>query len=90
MIEDLLKGELFGAALSPATLGYYIVQHPDSGLKMVNAYDNEPELSWTVSVGLRKSDHALLGEIDKALSGFLKDGTITRIFAKYGIEHRIP
>jgi polar amino acid transport system substrate-binding protein len=90
MIEDLMKGELVGAALSPATMGYYVSQHPDAGLRMVNAYDNEPELAWTVAIGLRKSDPALLAEINKSLSGLLADGSLTKIFAKYGIEHRIP
>jgi polar amino acid transport system substrate-binding protein len=90
MLEDLEKGEIFGAALSPATLGYYIIQHPESGLRMVTAFESEPELSWTVCIGLRKSDQELLSEVNKALSRFLEDGTITRIFAKYGIEHRAP
>lgn len=90
MLEDLIKGELFGAAVSPATLGYYIRQHPEAGLKMLNAYDSEPELSWSVTVGLRKSDQALLSEVNRILSTLIADGTITRIYDKYGIEHRLP
>ena len=31
MLDDLAKGELFGAAASPATIAYYAHQHPDAG-----------------------------------------------------------
>lgn len=90
MLEDLIKGELFGIAVSPATMSYYIKQHPEAGLRLVNAYDSEPELAWTVSVGLRQSDAALQDAVNGVLEKLLADGTITRIYAKYGLEHRLP
>jgi ABC-type amino acid transport substrate-binding protein len=90
MIEDLLKGELYGAAVSVATLSYYIFQHPDSGLRLVNAFDSEPELTWGVAVGLRKSDAALVDAVNQILDKLIADGTLARIYAKYGIKHRLP
>lgn len=90
MVEDLQKGELYGAAVSAATMSYYIFQHPDSGLRLVNAFDGEPELKWEVAVGLRKSDTALVDAVNEILEKLIADGTLTRIYAKYGVEHRLP
>ena len=90
MVEDLAKGELYGAAVSMATMSYYILQHPESGLRLVNAFDSEPQLIWEVSVGLRKSDQALLDAVNAILEKLIADGSLTRIYAKYGIEHRVP
>lgn len=90
LVEDLVKGELYGAAVSTATLSYYIRQHPESGLRLVNAFDSEPQLTWEVSVGLRKSDQALVDAVNEVLGRMLADGSFARIYAKYGIEHRRP
>jgi len=90
MVEDLQKGELYGAAVSAATLSYYIFQHPDSGLRFVNAFDGVPGLTWEVAVGLRKSDAALVDAVNAILEKLIANGTLTRIYAKYGVEHRLP
>ena len=90
MVEDLQKGELYGAAVSGATMSYYMLQHPDSGLRLVNAFDGVPQLTWEVAVGLRKSDAALVDAVNEILEKLIADGTLTRIYAKYGIEHRSP
>ena len=90
MVEDLLKGELYGAAVSAATMSYYILQHPESGLRLVNAFDGVPQLTWEVAVGLRKSDAALVDAVNEILEKLIADGTLTRIYAKYGVEHRLP
>ncbi|HEX7953760.1 MAG TPA: transporter substrate-binding domain-containing protein [Burkholderiales bacterium] len=90
MLEDLQKGELYGAAVSSATMSYYVQEHPQSGLKLVNAFDNEPRLTWEVAVGMRKSDQAMVDAINAILDKLIADGTLTRIYAKYGVEHRAP
>lgn len=90
MLEDLQKGEIYGAAVSSATMSYYIFQRPDSGLRLALAFESEPLLTWDVSVGLRKSDDALLASINRAIDRLLDDGTVSRIYAKYGVEHRRP
>ena len=90
MVEDLAKGNLYGAAVSMPTMSYFILQHPESGLRLVNAFDSEPQLNWEVSVGLRKSDQAMGDAVNEILDKLIADGTLTRIYAKYGVEHRIP
>ena len=90
MVEDLQKSDLYGIAVSSATMSYYIRQHPESGLRLVNAFDSEPQLTWEVSVGLRKSDQAMVDAVNEVLDRMLADGSLTRIYAKYGVEHRRP
>ena len=90
MLDDLARGELFGAAVAPATLSYYIKQHPQAGLRLIAVYDSEPELTWTISVGMRKADQDLADAINVVLDHLLDDGTVAAIYAHYGVEHRRP
>ncbi|OYW18092.1 MAG: hypothetical protein B7Z52_05660 [Burkholderiales bacterium 12-64-5] len=90
MIEDLAKGEIYGAAVSIASLSYYIKTHPESGIKLAYAFDSAPELGWDVAIGLRKSDQALVDEVNRVLDQLIADGTLDRIYAKYGVERRQP
>jgi ABC-type amino acid transport substrate-binding protein len=90
MVGDLVKGELYGGAVSAAFMSYYIFRNPDSGLRLVYAFDSAPDLTWQVAVGLRKSDQALVDAVNGVLDKLLADGTITSIYAKYGVEHRAP
>jgi ABC-type amino acid transport substrate-binding protein len=90
MVEDVAAGALYACASSPATIAYYSHTHAGAPLNLVHAYDREPELSWTVSVGMRKADEALVAAINQALDALLEDGTITAIYARYGVEHRRP
>jgi len=90
MVEDLAKGELEACAVSPATIAWYIRRHPDSGLRYVHAYDSEPELRWNLAVGLRRSDDALVAEVNRVLAQLLRDGTVARIYCGYGVEFRAP
>jgi ABC-type amino acid transport substrate-binding protein len=90
MVDDLAKGEIDACAVSPATIAYYISRHPQAGLRYVNAYDSEPELRWNLAVGLRRTDDALVTEVNRALAQLIRDGTVARIYAGYGVEYRQP
>ncbi len=90
MVDELAKGVVPAAAVSVATLSYYIHKHQDAGVRMTYAFDSAPDLSWDVAVGLRKSDQALVDEVNKVLDSLIADGTLGRIYARYGVEHRPP
>lgn len=90
MVADLGKGEIDAAAVSPASIAYYIQTHPGTSVRYVHAYDSEPELRWNLAVGLRRSDQALLDAVNAALDRLIQDGTLARIYAHYGIEYRQP
>jgi ABC-type amino acid transport substrate-binding protein len=90
MIEALAKSELDAALVTPASVGYYNLLHQDAPLTLVRAYENQPELSWEIAVGMRKSDDALVAAVNEAIDQLLADGTINRIYASYGIELGLP
>jgi ABC-type amino acid transport substrate-binding protein len=90
MVDDLVKGEIDACAVSPATIAYHIHAHPDADLIYVHAYDTEPELRWTVAVGMRRSDDALVDAVNAALDRLIADGTVARIYARYGVDYRRP
>jgi polar amino acid transport system substrate-binding protein len=90
MVEAVGKGELDAALISPASVGYYNLLHKDAPVKLVRAYENEPEFRWEIAVGMRKSDDALVAKINDAIDRLLADGTVSRIYASYGIEPSLP
>ncbi len=90
MLEDVINGELFGAAASPATASWFVQKHPEAGLRVVNAFEGEPELAWTVAIGMRKADEALVAAINQTLDRMLADGTVKSIYANYGLDERQP
>src|SRR3954470_23072713 len=90
MIEAVAAGALDGAAVTPATIGYFNLTHPEGKVLLVHAYEQEPLLSWNIAVGMRGSDAALRQKIDAAVEKLLADGSFRDIYARYGIEHRAP
>ena len=48
------------------------------------------ELRWEVAVGMRKADDALVAAVNTALTHMLADGTVRRIYARYGIDQGLP
>jgi ABC-type amino acid transport substrate-binding protein len=90
MIADLADGTLDGCAVSPATIAYFVHEHPQAGVRVVRVYEREPELAWTLAVGMRRSDDALVEAVDRALARMMDDGTLARIYAGYGVEYRRP
>ncbi len=90
MVDDLAKGDLDACAVSPATIAYYVQRHPASGLRFVHAYDDEPELRWNLAVGVRRSDDKLVDALNASLDKLIADGTLARIYERYGVSYRKP
>ena len=90
MLQSLARGEIAAAAASAASIGYFNLKHPDAGLKLVHAEDEEPELRWPVAIGMRRADDDLVQKVNAALAGLLADGTIAAIYQRYGVAHRKP
>lgn len=90
MLQALADKEIEGAVVSRAAAGYFNVTHPGEALRMVDIDQLEPDFSWNVSVGMSKPDDNLRAAINGALNQLTADGTIKRIYAKYGIELKPP
>ena len=90
MMDALARGEIAAAAVSYATVGYHNRTHPVARLRTIHAFKAEPDLNWNVAVGMVKPDDKLRQNIDSALESMLQDGTIARIYARYGVELNPP
>jgi polar amino acid transport system substrate-binding protein len=90
MMDALGKGEIDAAVVSPATIGFYNLTHAAAPVQATMAFASVPELNWTVAVGMRKADDALVDSVNAALNKLLADGTVQRIYASYGIEQHVP
>lgn len=90
MMDALGKGEIDAAVVSPATIGFYNLTHAEAPVQATMAFASVPELNWTVAVGMRKADDALVDSVNAALNKLLADGTVQRIYASYGIEQHVP
>jgi polar amino acid transport system substrate-binding protein len=90
MLEALSKGEIAAAAVTPGAVGWFNRQHPDKTLKQIAAFDGDPELNWNVVVGMLGPDDKLRASMDAAIEALLADGTIAKVYARYGMTAKPP
>ena len=90
LLAMLVKGDVAAAAVTPTSAGYYNLTHPKQKVRLIHPFENEPDLSWNVAVGMRRPDDQLRDAIDDAMARLVADGTVKRIYARYGVEVRPP
>lgn len=90
MLEAVARGEVDAAAVSPASVGWRNRRHPDLPLATAHVYEHEPELAWSLAVGMRRAGKEFRREVDRIVRAMIEDGTVARILATYGVEHRPP
>lgn len=90
MMAALAVREIEAAAVTPIAIGWYNVVHPDAHIRVIPAFADDPDLNWNLAVGMIGPDDKLRQQIDAGLGEMLADGTIARIYARYGIELRPP
>ena len=86
LLDMLEKHEADAAAVTPTSAGYYNLRHPAAKVRLLYVFDKQPDLSWNVAVGMRQPDAQLRQAIDAALTHLVADGTMKRVFARYGVE----
>ncbi|HJS88239.1 MAG TPA: transporter substrate-binding domain-containing protein, partial [Acetobacteraceae bacterium] len=90
MLAALAAHEVDAAAVTPISAAYYNHLHPDQPFTILPPDEAEPNLVWNVAVGLRRPDKALRDAVDAALARLAEDGTIARIYGRYGITLQAP
>jgi polar amino acid transport system substrate-binding protein len=90
MLDALARREIEGAAVTPATIGWFNTTHDGARLRVLPVFADDPELNWNVAVGMLRPDDRLRERIDAVLDGLLAEGVIARIYARYGIELQPP
>ncbi|TMJ45950.1 MAG: transporter substrate-binding domain-containing protein [Alphaproteobacteria bacterium] len=90
MIAAIEAGEIEVGATDPVIVGWYRHEHPSTAVRIPDGYEPEPALRWSVSVGLRRADDALLAAVDAAVSRVVEQRIPAEIYAKYGITYLPP
>lgn len=90
LLQAIQKGELRAGILWAPTFGWLKRTDPALTVKIADRYHPDPELRTNVAIGIRKEDQDLKVVVDGAVGTLLKDGTIERILAKYGIPFYPP
>ena len=90
IVAALANREIEAAAVTPMTVGWFNLQHADKPLRLIPAFDSDQDLNWNIAAGLLRPDDKLRQRVDVAIEALLADGTIARIYARYGIELRPP
>lgn len=89
-LEALANHEIDAAAVTPTTASYFNVTHPDKAVRILELDENEANLNWNVAVGMVRPDDQLREAIDGALDRLRTDGTINRIYERYGVVLQAP
>jgi polar amino acid transport system substrate-binding protein len=89
-LDALANHEIDAAAVTPTMAGYYNQSHPDKVFRVLALDDSEPTLSWNVAVGMVRPDPALREAIDGAMDKLRADGTVARIYGRYGVALQPP
>ena len=89
-LEALANHEIDAAAVTPAVASYFNETHPDKAVRILGLDDSEPNLSWNVAVGMVRPDDAFRNAVDDAMERLSADGTVERIYHRYGIALQKP
>ncbi|CCD91314.1 conserved exported hypothetical protein [Bradyrhizobium sp. ORS 375] len=89
-LDALANQEIAAAAVTPANAAYYNQTHPDKTLRIIALDDSEPSLNWNVAIGMIRPDDALREAVEAALARLRADGTVQRIYSRYGVTLQEP
>jgi polar amino acid transport system substrate-binding protein len=89
-LDALANHEIDAAAVTPTMASYFNLTHPDKAVRILDRDEGEADLNWNVAVGMVRPDEALRTAIDAALSKLRDDGTVERIYRRYGVTLQAP
>lgn len=89
-LEALANHEIDAAAVTPTMASYFNQTHPDKAVRILGLDDGEPNLSWNVAVGMVRPDDAFRNAVDEVMERLSADGTLDRIYHRYGVTLQKP
>jgi len=89
-LDAVSNHEIDAAAVTPTAASYFNLTHPDKVLRILDRDESVADLNWNVAVGMIRPDDALREAIDGAVERLRSDGTIDRIYGRYGIALQAP
>lgn len=89
-LEALANREIDAAAVTPTMAAYFNLTHPDKAIRILDPDESEKDLNWNVAVGMVRPDDNFRDAIDRAIERLRADGTIEKIYRRYGVVLRPP
>ncbi len=89
-LAALANHEIDAAAVTPTAAGYFNLAHTDNPVRILGLDESEPNLTWNVAVGMVRPDDGLRDAINEALEQLRADGTVEKIYERYGIVLQTP
>jgi polar amino acid transport system substrate-binding protein len=89
-LEALANREIDAAAVTPTVAAYYNQTHADKAVRILGLDESEANLTWNVGVGMVRPDDKLREAIEAALERLRGDGTVERIYKRYGVVLQSP
>jgi polar amino acid transport system substrate-binding protein len=89
-LDALASHEIDAAAVTPTAAAYYKLTHPDKPLRVLALDESETNLNWNVAVGMVRPDEEFRNAINAALERLRANGTIDRIYQRYGVTLQSP
>ena len=89
-LEALANHEIDAAAVTPTVAGYFNLTHPDNAVRILGLDESEANLNWNVAVGMVRPDEKLRDAIEAAMERLRADGTVDRIYRRYGVILQSP
>lgn len=87
-VEALRKGEI-AAIMAPQGELESALKNPGQRMALTPFADpNMPRNGWAMGLAIKSDKPELKSALDKAMAGLVADGTVARIFAKYGVGYR--
>jgi polar amino acid transport system substrate-binding protein len=89
-LEALANREIDAAAVTPAIAAYFNLTHPGGTVRILGLDEGEANLNWNVAIGMVRPDDGLRDAVEGALERLRADGTVERIYGRYGITLQSP
>jgi polar amino acid transport system substrate-binding protein len=90
ILAAVASQEMSAGVVAESIFGWYQKTHPESPLRILDALVVDPDLDYNVAITLRNTDVALLQKVNAVLDALKSDGSLTRLFADYGITYTAP
>jgi len=89
-LEAVANHEIDAAAVTPTVAAYFNLTHPDKGLRILALDESEADLNWNVAIGMVRPDKELREAVDGVLEKLRADGTVDKIYQRYGVVLQPP
>lgn len=89
-LAALQKGEVEFSLMLASKAGWWLHQNPDSGLAIVDGFELDPRMQYSLVIAVRRTEQDLKAAINQELDKLVASGRIAEIVAKYGVPFFSP